>query len=68
LGHGCQSSPHNPVTPNFWTVKDDAMMRLNEITQFQKDLALLGAALVFFAVIAYGSGFGPSVTDPLFDL
>jgi uncharacterized membrane protein YphA (DoxX/SURF4 family) len=53
---------------NFWTVKDDAMMRLNEMTQFQKDLALLGAALVFFAVIAYGGGFGPSVTEPLFDL
>jgi hypothetical protein len=49
-------------------VKDDAMMRLNEMTQFQKDLALLGAALVFFAVTAYGGEFGPTLTDPLFDL
>ena len=53
---------------NFWTVKDDAMMRLTEMTQFQKDLALLGAALVVFAVTAYGGEFGPTVTDPLFDL
>lgn len=53
---------------NFWTVKGDAMMRLNEMTQFQKDLALLGAALVFFAVTAYGGEFGPSLTDPAFDL
>jgi uncharacterized membrane protein YphA (DoxX/SURF4 family) len=52
---------------NFWTVKG-APMRLNEMTQFQKDLALLGAALVFFAVTAFGGEFGPSVTEPLFDL
>jgi hypothetical protein len=43
-------------------------MRLNEMTQFQKDLALLGAALVFFAVTAFGGEFGPSVTEPLFEL
>lgn len=53
---------------NFWVVKGDPMMRLNEMTQFQKDLALLGAALVIFAVTAYGGEFGPTVTDPLFDL
>jgi putative oxidoreductase len=53
---------------NFWTVKDDAMMRLTEMTQFQKDLALMGAALVIFAVTAYGGEFGPTLTDPLFDL
>jgi uncharacterized membrane protein YphA (DoxX/SURF4 family) len=53
---------------NFWTVKDDAMMRLTEMTQFQKDLALLGAALVFFAVTAYGGEFGPTLTDPIIDL
>ena len=44
------------------------MMRLNEMTQFQKDLALLGAALVFFSMTAYGGEFGPTLTDPLFDL
>ncbi len=44
------------------------MMRLTEMTQFQKDLALLGTALVIFAVTAYGGEFGPTVTDPLFEL
>jgi len=54
---------------NFWTVaKDDAMTRLTEMTQFQKDLALLGAALVIFAVTAFGGEFGPTLTDPLLDL
>jgi len=54
---------------NFWTLpKDDAMARLQDMTQFQKDLALLGASLVFFAVTAFGGDFGPSVTEPLFDL
>jgi uncharacterized membrane protein YphA (DoxX/SURF4 family) len=53
---------------NFWTIKDDAMARLQDMTQFQKDLALLGASLVFFAVTAFGGEFGPSLTEPLFDL
>ena len=54
---------------NFWTLpKDDAMARLQDMTQFQKDLALLGASLVFFAVTAFGGQFGPSVTEPLFHL
>jgi putative oxidoreductase len=53
---------------NFWTIKDDAMMRQMDMTQFQKDLALLGAALVIFAVTAFGGEFGPTLTDPLFDL
>jgi putative oxidoreductase len=51
----------------FWKVQDQ-MDRIVELTQFQKDLALLGAALVFFVVTAYGGEFGPTVTDPLFDL
>jgi hypothetical protein len=49
-------------------VKDDPMMRVSEQTQFQKDLALLGVALVFFAVTAFGGEFGPMATGPLFDL
>jgi uncharacterized membrane protein YphA (DoxX/SURF4 family) len=53
---------------NFWTIKGDAMMRQADMTQFQKDLALLGVALVFFAVTAFGGEFGPTLTDPLFDL
>lgn len=51
----------------FWKVTDQ-MGRIMELTHFQKDLALLGAALVFFAVTAFGGEFGPTVTDPLFDL
>lgn len=51
----------------FWS-ETEAMARIMEMTQFQKDLALLGAALVFFAVTAYGGAFGPSLTDPLFQL
>lgn len=53
---------------NFWTIKDDTMMRQMDMTQFQKDLALLGVSLVFFAVTASGGDFGPTLTDPLFDL
>lgn len=53
---------------NFWTIKDDQMARLQDMTQFQKDLALLGASLVIFAIVAFGGAFGPSVTEPLFNL
>lgn len=54
---------------NFWTIPThDAMARMQDQTQFQKDLALLGAALIVFAVVAFGGEFGPSLTDPLFDL
>jgi putative oxidoreductase len=49
----------------FWK-EQDPMGRVNEMTQFQKDLALLGAALVFLAVNATGGDFGPSLTEPLF--
>jgi uncharacterized membrane protein YphA (DoxX/SURF4 family) len=51
----------------FWR-ETDQMARIAELTQFQKDVGLLGAALVFFAVVAYGGEFGPMLTDPLFDL
>lgn len=49
-------------------VRSVAMARLTEMTQFQKDLALLGASLVIFAVTAYGGELGPTLTGPLFDL
>jgi putative oxidoreductase len=51
----------------FWR-EQDPMARITELTQFQKDVGLLGAALVFFAVNAYGGEFGPTLTDPLFEL
>jgi uncharacterized membrane protein YphA (DoxX/SURF4 family) len=52
---------------NFWTIQD-AGTRAADMVHFQKDLALMGAALVVFAVTAYGGEFGPTLTDPLFDL
>lgn len=51
----------------FWR-ETDPMARITELTQFQKDIGLLGAALVFFAVTAFGGEFGPTLTDPLFSL
>lgn len=51
----------------FWK-ETDRMARIVEMVQFQKDLALLGASLAVFAVTAYGGEFGPTVTDPLFEL
>ena len=52
---------------SFWK-ETDQMARMMDMTQFQKDLALLGASLVFFAVAAYGGDLGPSLTDPLLNL
>ena len=52
---------------SFWK-ETDPMARMMDMTQFQKDLALLGASLVFFAVAAYGGDLGPSLTDPLLHL
>ena len=52
---------------SFWK-ETDQMARMMDMTQFQKDLALLGASLVFFAVAAYGGDLGPSLTDPLLHL
>lgn len=51
----------------FWTEKEP-MARISELSQFQKDLALLGASLVVFAVTASGGDLGPSLTAPLLDL
>jgi putative oxidoreductase len=51
----------------FWK-ETEQMARITELTQFQKDIGLLGAALVFFAVVAYGGEFGPTLTAPLLDL
>ncbi|MGI8616096.1 MAG: DoxX family protein [Actinomycetota bacterium] len=49
----------------FWK-EQDAMARINEMTQFQKDLALLGSALVFLAVTASGADFGATLVQPIF--
>lgn len=52
---------------NFWAI-EDPNERATEQTQFLKDLALAGAALVLFAVFAQGGPLGPALSDPLFDL
>ena len=35
---------------NFWSIKDPDM-RMTEMTQFMKDMALAGASLVFIALL-----------------
>ena len=44
----------------FWK-ETDATAKQNETTGFFKDLALAGAALVFFALLRGGAAFGPHV-------
>jgi hypothetical protein len=52
----------------FWKATDP-QARMNEMTQFSKDLALAGAALMLFAFFSYsGGGLGLTVTGPLFHL
>ena len=38
------------------------------MVHFNKDLALAGAALVFFAVFAYTADLGPTLTGPALTL
>ena len=47
---------------NFWK-ETDATAKQNEMIAFHKDLALAGAALILFALVATGAltDFGPSV-------
>jgi len=52
----------------FWK-ETDAMAKQMEQTQFLKDTALAGAALMLFAFFAYvGNDLGLTLTGPLFDL
>ncbi|MEV0678113.1 DoxX family protein [Actinosynnema sp. NPDC050436] len=51
---------------NFWT-QTDPQARQSEMIQFNKDVALAGAALMFFGVYAgAGEGLGLTLTGPLF--
>jgi uncharacterized membrane protein YphA (DoxX/SURF4 family) len=53
---------------NFWS-ETDPQTRTNEMTQFNKDIALAGAALMLFAFFAYaGDDLGLTITGPLFNL
>jgi putative oxidoreductase len=55
------------VMHGFW--REPAEARANEQVQFNKDIALAGAALMLFAFFAYvGDDLGLTITGPLFDL
>ena len=51
----------------FWK-ETDATAKQNESIGFFKDLALAGAALIIFALVATGTDFGPSITSAFFNL
>jgi putative oxidoreductase len=51
----------------FWR-ESDQQSRMTEMVQFNKDLALGGAALALFAFFAHVDDLGLTITGPLFDL
>ncbi|MEU2033898.1 DoxX family protein [Nocardia amamiensis] len=51
----------------FWK-ETDPQARQQEMIQFNKDLALAGAALMLFAFFAHVDELGLTITGPLFDL
>ncbi|MBT2674102.1 DoxX family protein [Streptomyces sp. ISL-14] len=52
----------------FWN-ETDAQARQTEMVQFQKDMALAGAALTLLGLIAQAGGaLGLTITGPLFDI
>jgi uncharacterized membrane protein YphA (DoxX/SURF4 family) len=52
----------------FWK-ETDPQARMTELTQFSKDTALAGAALMLFAFFSHtGDGLGLTITGPLFHL
>lgn len=51
----------------FWK-ESDQQSRMMEMVQFNKDLALGGAALALFAFFAHVDDLGLTITGPLFDL
>ena len=60
--------PTAVVMHGFWNETDPAA-RQTEQTQFLKDVALAGAALMLFAFFAYaGNDLGLTLTGPAFDL
>jgi len=51
----------------FWK-ETDATAKQNESIGFFKNLAMAGAALIIFALVATGTDFGPSITSSFFSL
>jgi putative oxidoreductase len=53
---------------NFW-VETDPMSRQMETVQFNKDIALAGAAIAFLVLFSYaGPDLGLTLTDPVFSI
>jgi len=50
---------------NFWTIQDD-QAKQGETINFFKNIALGGAALIIFALVATGTEFGPEIRGALF--
>jgi putative oxidoreductase len=59
--------PTAVIMHRFWGIEDQSE-RMTEQTQFNKDTSLGGAAIVMFAVWAYGGPVGYAIGDPLFNL
>lgn len=59
--------PTAALMHNFWS-ESDAQARQTEMVQFNKDIALAGAALMLFAFFAHTSDLGLTITGPLFTI
>jgi uncharacterized membrane protein YphA (DoxX/SURF4 family) len=51
---------------NFWTIQDEQAKQAETINFF-KNIALAGAALIIFALVATGTEFGPDIRGALFN-
>ncbi|SEM45574.1 DoxX family protein [Rhodococcus maanshanensis] len=59
--------PTAALMHNFWT-ESDPQARQMEMVQFNKDIALAGAALMLFAFFAHTDDLGLTITGPLFSI
>ena len=59
--------PTAAIMHNFWS-ESDPQARQMEMIQFNKDIALAGAALMLFAFFAHTSDLGLTITGPLFTI
>ena len=54
-----------PIIHAFWKIEDPQMQQI-EISQFSKNVALLGAAIIIFWLYNQGQDLDLSITDALF--
>lgn len=59
--------PTAALMHNFWS-ESDPQVRQTEMVQFNKDIALAGAALMLFAFFAHTADLGLTITGPLFTI